>query len=226
MNRFGFTDLPALPGTKTEVENISGYLKTNKWDVKVFIDKEASEEQLKKVASPKVLHIATHGFFLKNIDNYDDKSFLGFEANKLRMNPLLRSGIMMAGASVVARDTLNLNKGQDGIFTAYEASLLNLTNTDLVVLSACETGLGVNLNNQGVFGLQRAFYIAGAKNLIMSLWVVDDDATQILMSEFYKEWALNPAKENINKAFKKAQGEVRKKYPHPYYWGAFTLLGN
>jgi CHAT domain-containing protein len=226
LNRFGFTELPPLPGTKTEVENISSSLKTNNWNVNVFTEYKASEEQLKKVNSPKVLHIATHGFFLKDVEDYEDETILGFEANKIKQNPLLRSGIMMAGASIVARDTINTSFEQDGIFTAYEASLLNLTNTDLVVLSACETGLGVDMNNQGVFGLQRAFYIAGAKNLIMSLWVVDDDATQILMSEFYKEWALDPAKENISRSFKKAQAEVRKKYPHPYYWGAFTLLGN
>lgn len=226
VNRFGFSELPPLPGTKTEVENISASLKTNAWKINTFTEEKASEQQLKKTNSPKVLHIATHGFFLKNVMDNEDETILGFEASKLKMNPLLRSGIMMAGASVVARDTLATEFEQDGIFTAYEASLLNLSNTDLVVLSACETGLGVDLNNQGVFGLQRAFYIAGAKNLIMSLWVVDDDATQILMSEFYKEWALNPAKENISKSFKKAQAEVRKKYPHPYYWGAFTLLGN
>lgn len=226
LNRFGFTELPPLPGTKTEVENISASLKNNSWKVNLFTEAKASEEQLKKVNSPKVLHIATHGFFLKDVEDYEDETILGFEASKIKQNPLLRSGIMMAGASIVARDTLNTTFDQDGIFTAYEASLLNLTNTDLVVLSACETGLGVDVNNQGVFGLQRAFYIAGAKNLIMSLWVVDDDATQILMSEFYKEWALDPVKENITKAFKQAQSEVRKKYPHPYYWGAFTLLGN
>lgn len=226
VNRFGFSELPALPGTQTEVDNISSSLKENKWQTKVYIDKFATEAQLKKVQSPKVLHIATHGFFLKDVMDNEDKSILGFETTKLKSNPLLRSGIMMAGASVVARDTVNIYKEQDGIFTAYEASLLNLYNTDLVVLSACETGLGVDMNNQGVFGLQRAFYIAGAKNLIMSLWVVDDEATQILMSEFYKNWSMNPSRENISPAFKKAQAEVRKKYPHPYYWAAFVLLGN
>lgn len=226
MNRFGFTELPPLPGTKTEVENISSALQGSKWNVKVSIREQASETRLKQVNSPKVLHIATHGFFLKDIDENEDKSILGFDALKIKQNPLLRSGIMLAGASVVARDTLSSLFEQDGIFTAYEASLLNLSNTDLVVLSACETGLGVDINNQGVFGLQRAFYIAGAKNLIMSLWVVDDEATQILMSAFYKEWAKNPFRETIPSAFKKAQLEVRQKYPHPYYWGAFVLLGN
>lgn len=226
VNRFGFSELPPLPGTQTEVDNISGSLKNSGWKTSVFIDRFATEEQLKKVNSPKVLHIATHGFFLKDVMDNEDESILGFESTKLKMNPLLRSGLMMAGASVVARDTINIYKDQDGIFTAYEASLLNLYNTDLVVLSACETGLGVDMNNQGVFGLQRAFYIAGAKNLIMSLWVVDDEATQILMSEFYKNWSANPVRENISASFKKAQAEVRKKYPHPYYWGAFVLLGN
>lgn len=224
-NRFGFSELPPLPGTQTEVENISASLKQNDWKVSTYTKTEATESALKTVESPKVLHIATHGFFLKNIKEYEDKSILGFETNNLKSNPLLRSGIMMAGASVVARDTNNIYKEQDGIFTAYEASLLNLTNTDLVVLSACETGLGVDLNSQGVFGLQRAFYIAGAKNLIMSLWAVDDDATQLLMSEFYREWSKQPTQQTISAAFKKAQAEVRKRYPHPYYWGAFVLLG-
>jgi CHAT domain-containing protein len=227
VNRFGFSELTPLPGTKTEIENISRSLGDSKWKINSFTKENASETQLKKVQSPKVLHIATHGFFLKYVEESEDKSILGFEANALKHNPFLRSGIMMAGASVVARDTLNINSfDQDGIFTAYEASLLNLNNTDLVVLSACETGLGVSRNNQGVFGLQYAFYMAGARNLIMSLWVVDDEATQILMSEFYKAWGSDPSSDNISAAFKKAQGEVRKKYPQPYYWGAFQLLGH
>jgi len=87
-------------------------------------------------------------FFLKNVEDSEDKSILGFEANTLKSNPFLRSGIMMAGASVVARDTLHTAFNQDGIFYSLRSSLLNLSNTDLVVLSACETGLGVSLNNQ------------------------------------------------------------------------------
>ncbi len=225
-SRYGLFKLVPLPGTKTEVENISKFLQGSRWNVNMYQKELASEDQLKKTVSPKVLHIATHGYFLKDVYDKNDKSFLGFEANKIKQNPLLQSGIMLAGASLVAKDTVNSARDQDGIFTAYEASLLNLSNTDLVILSACETGLGHDINNQGVFGLQRAFYIAGAKNLIMSLWSVDDDATQILMTEFYKVWSLNPTKEFISTSFNKAQQEVRKKYPHPYYWGAFILLGN
>ena len=225
-SRYGLFKLVPLPGTKIEVENISQYLENSKWSVNMYQKELASEEQLKQTGSPKVLHIATHGYFLKDIYDKDDKSFLGFEEYKIKSNPLLQSGIMLAGASMAAKDTTNNTTAQDGIFTAYEASLLNLSNTDLVILSACETGLGRDINNQGVFGLQRAFYIAGAKNLIMSLWSVDDDATQLLMTAFYKEWSLNPTQEMISSAFNKAQLDVRKKYPQPYYWGAFILLGN
>ncbi len=225
-SRYGLFKLVPLPGTKTEVENISKFLENSKWKVNMYQKEFACEEQLKKVVSPKVLHIATHGYFLKDVYDKDDKSFFGFEEYKIKSNPLLQSGIMLAGASLAAKDTSDNKKAQDGIFTAYEASLLNLSNTDLVILSACETGLGRDINNQGVFGLQRAFYIAGAKNLIMSLWSVDDDATQLLMTEFYKQWSLNSSHEFISKSFVKAQQEVRKKYPHPYYWGAFILLGN
>ena len=224
-SRYGMFKLVPLPGTKTEVDNIAQFLETTNWKVNMYQKEQASEEQLKKTISPKVLHIATHGYFLKDIYDKEDKSFFGFEEYKIKSNPLLQSGIMLAGASLAAKDTTN-SLTQDGIFTAYEASLLNLNNTDLVVLSACETGLGHDINNQGVFGLQRAFYIAGAKNLIMSLWSVDDDATQLLMTAFYREWSLNPSKGMISKAFNKAQREVQKKYPQPYYWGAFVLLGN
>lgn len=225
LNRYGFTELPALPGTQTEVENISSALKSMQWKFNVFTGKEASESELKKVNSPKILHIATHGFFLSDVNDIEDAHILGFESDRVRENPLLRSGIILAGATAAANDSIN-KREQDGIFTAYEASLLNLSKTDLVVLSACETGLGVDINNQGVFGLQRAFYIAGAKNLIMSLWAVDDEATQMLMSEFYKNLLLNPKSNNLQNCLTKAQLEVRKKYPHPNYWGAFVLLGN
>ena len=224
-SRYGMFKLVPLPGTKTEVDNIAQFLETAKWKVNMYQKELASEEQLKKTISPKVLHIATHGYFLKDIYDKEDKSFFGFEEYKIKSNPLLQSGIMLAGASLAAKDTTN-SLAQDGIFTAYEASLLNLSETDLVVLSACETGLGRDINNQGVFGLQRAFYIAGAKNLIMSLWSVDDDATQLLMTAFYKEWSVNPTQATISAAFNKAQREVQKKYPQPYYWGAFVLLGN
>jgi CHAT domain-containing protein/tetratricopeptide (TPR) repeat protein len=218
--RFGLINLAKLPGTKTEVKEIANALKNNRWNTSVFIDQYASEENLRKVNSPKILHIATHGFYLKDVDS-DDKFFLGFDKTTIKNNSLLRSGIILAGAGPSTQDSTNTNSENDGILTASEACLLELNGTDLVVLSACQTGLGDEMGTEGVAGLQRSFTIAGAKNIIMSLWPVDDNATQFLMTTFYKSYALT---QNPETAFKLAQLEVKKKYPQPLYWAAFVLL--
>lgn len=218
--RFGLTNLSKLPGTKTEVEEISRSLNAQNWKTLSYTDEYASEENLRKINSPKILHIATHGFYLKSVES-DDKLFLGFENSAINDNSLLRSGIILAGAGPSTADSLNKDSENDGIVTAYEASLLNLSNTDLVVLSACQTGLGDEMGSEGVAGLQRSFTIAGAKNIIMSLWPVDDDATQQLMTEFYKNYAIT---QNAETSFKIAQLAVKKKYPKPYFWAAFVLL--
>jgi CHAT domain-containing protein len=221
-SRFGFSELPELPGTKVETEMISDVFKAKGWDTKLFLAKQATEEKVKETESPTILHIATHGFFLPNLD-YSDEKIMGFETEVARENPLLRSGVIMAGAA--SKDTL-IEKKEDGILTAYEASLLNLQNTELVTLSACETGLGDQLlNGQGVYGLQRAFLTAGAKSILMSLWVVDDYATQELMTNFYTDWLQNYSPKNKRAAFRKAQLEVKKRYPNPYFWGAFVMVG-
>jgi CHAT domain-containing protein len=204
------------------VENIGEIIKKTDWKVEIWTGETALEDRLKELKSPRLLHIATHGFFRT-------------EGSK-EGNPLLNSGLLLSGAN----RSLNGEKSDDiddGILTAYEAMNLNLDNTDLVVLSACETGLGEIKNGEGVYGLQRAFKVAGAQSLIMSLWKVDDDATQELMVSFYKHW-IGSASEQPNKggkgltpvlskraAFLKAQKELKAKYPNPYYWGAFVMVG-
>lgn len=218
--RYGLSNLAKLPGTKTEVEDIARELKGRNWQVNSFTEEQASEENLRKLHSPKVLHIATHGFYLKDVES-EDRLFLGFENSMIRNNSLLRSGIILAGAGPATEDSTNRNSENDGILTAYEACLLDLSNTELVVLSACQTGLGDEMGTEGVAGLQRSLTIAGARHIIMSLWPVDDNATQQLMTEFYRTYA---ATQNVEQAFKTAQSAVRKKYPQPFYWAAFVLL--
>lgn len=218
--RFGLSNLAKLPGTKKEVLDISATLKATGWETSQYLEQFASEANVRAVRAPGVLHIATHGFYLKDIET-EDKFFLGFDKGAIRRDAMLRSGLILAGAGPATQDSARQDSQNDGILTAAEASLLDLSNTDLVVLSACQTGLGDDFGTEGVAGLQRSFAIAGARNIIMSLWPVDDQATQALMTHFYKNYASGTS---VETSFRLAQAEVRKTYPHPSYWAAFVLL--
>jgi CHAT domain-containing protein len=213
--------LSPLPGTEKEVENIAKYLKSKKWDVFKYTKSDAVKGAVKSANSPRVLHIATHGLFLSDIKT-NEKEIFGIETKRLLENPLLRSGLFFAGACNTAGENFRPSGYDNGFLTAYEAMNLNLDKTQLVVLSACETGLGEIKNGEGVYGLQRAFIQAGAKSIIMSLWSVSDEATQELMSIFYKEWLGGKTK---REAFHYAQMKLKEKYSYPYYWGAFVMVG-
>jgi len=227
-----------LPGTRSEIEGISSILRQNGWRVETLTGDNALEETLKESYNPSILHIATHGFFQADT-TYGE-------------NPLIRSGLLLSGANKTLAGEKD-DQVEDGILTAYEAMNLNLDNTDLVVLSACETGLGEIKNGEGVYGLQRAFKVAGAKSIIMSLWKVSDQATQELMVSFYRHWLNSPQTPEgglklpnpklsgntppksppsrgglggaKRAAFLKAQKELKAKYPNPYFWGAFVMVG-
>lgn len=213
-----------LPGTRVEIEKIGETMKSLNWNVKEFLGESAIEEALKSLDNPKVLHIATHGKFLKNIKR--KKKFFNIGAADLSEHPLLRSMLFFSGAEESLSEKKTSNKSgfqvEDGILTAYEAMNLNLDSVELVTLSACETGLGAIKNGDGVYGLQKAFQIAGAKTLIMSLWTVSDKATQELMTDFYEKWLSGMSK---REAFRRAQFDLKKKYPGFYYWGAFVMIG-
>lgn len=226
---FGFPDygakglLVALPGTKVEIDAVSEITKAKGYTTNIFTQKQASEENFKKINSPSLLHIATHGFFLQESQSTGDKVF-GIEVNQAKDNPLLRSGLMLADAEQTmetATQGTEASSANNGVLTAYEVITLDLKNTDLVVLSACETGLGEIKSGEGVYGLQRAFQVAGAESVIMSLWKVSDEATKQLMTTFYEEWMSGKDKEQ---AFFTAQKSLRKDFPEPYYWGAFVML--
>ena len=210
-----------LPGTEKEINQVQFMLKQKGWDSKEYMENTATEEKIKELSSPKIFHVATHGFY-KPADQLSSESELEGNEAQLTQNPLMRTGLMLKGAGDLWDKTEYNYNMENGILTAYEAMNLNLDKTDLVVLSACETGLGQLEAGEGVYGLQRAFLVAGAKILIMSMFKVDDEATQKLMLKFYQKW-LNTG--NPRQSFIEAKKELRVEYPEPYYWGAFMMIG-
>jgi CHAT domain-containing protein/Tfp pilus assembly protein PilF len=230
--------LGRLPGTRVEGERIARML-----GVKPLLGEEAMEARIKACRSPRILHLATHGFFLADQRRDPNQELRGLgllggqagdgfaqmsEMPSERMsgpgmeNPLLRSGVILAGFKTWLKGGSLPAEAEDGLLTAEDVSGLDLLATELVVLSACETGLGEVRTGEGVFGLRRAFVLAGAKTLVMSLWKVPDEATRELMEDFYRRILRG---EPRAEALRQAQLEMKKKYPDPFYWGAFICQG-
>jgi CHAT domain-containing protein/Tfp pilus assembly protein PilF len=213
-----------LPGTATEIAEIKKALEGNQWKVTMHMQEHAREESIKAVNQADILHIATHGFFITP-NAEETQHVFSSDLSNVENNSMLRSGLLFAGAEKYLLDKLSGNAKtdtDDGVLTAYEVMNLNLDFTKMVVLSACETGTGDVRNGEGVYGLQRAFMLAGVKSLIMSLWKVDDAATQQLMTQFYSNWLLS---NDRSSAFYKTQLAMKKEFPHPFYWGAFVVVG-
>jgi len=212
--------------TDEEAWTVQGQVKARNIPNTRYSGREGNEESFKQLDGAKtgLIHLATHGFFLEDIEekaeDRDRVQRLGGGAQKAFENPLLRSGLILAGGNN-AWNNNPVEGVEDGILTADEIARLNLTGTRLVVLSACQTGLGDVNNSEGVFGLQRAFKLAGVETLIMSLWNVDDKTTADLMTAFYEGWLSGKSKQE---AFKEAQRQVRAKTPEPYYWAAFVIM--
>ncbi|MFZ1516101.1 MAG: CHAT domain-containing protein, partial [Saprospiraceae bacterium] len=219
-----------LAGTEREVNSIEKLILAAGMKVNLKKGYQATEESFKNIGannapSPRILHIATHGYFFPDPKSTAKRTGLNGEQEsvfKISDHPMLRSGLIMAGGNVAWQGKQTLEGKEDGILTAYEISQMNLSNTELVVLSACETGLGELQGNEGVYGLQRAFKIAGAKYLIMSLWQVPDKQTSLLMTTFYKKWLED--KMSIPDAFHAAQKELRDIGLDPYQWAGFVLV--
>ena len=214
--------LEQLPGTEAEVKNITKLLTAAKIKPTALYGVNATETKVKAINSPSILHIATHGYFLSDLSKMQTTKVLGIDMSAAKENPLLRSGVLLANCDNVFDENFRPSaNSENGVLTAYEAISLNLDKTDLVVLSACETGLGSVKQGEGVYGLQRAFLIAGARSIIMSLWSVSDEATMKLMTLFYTNYAKTG---NKSQAFSEAIKQLKLKYKQPFYWSAFVML--
>lgn len=215
-----------LPGTLKEVEEIAGSFTIKP---RLITELKGTEESFKALAgsSIDIIHLATHGFFWTEdiADNRSYVSFLNRNTGKKQTaedNALLRSGLFLSGANIGLKGETLPDDVEDGVLTAAELSNINLGQVDMVVMSACESGLG-ETSGEGVFGLQRGFKLAGANTLLMSLWKVDDSATQFLMTNFYKNYLSGKTKQE---SLKLAQQSLRNdpEYDNPDFWAAFILL--
>jgi len=219
----GYSQWTPLLGTEREGLQVAQLLNS-----KLISGAAATTTSIKRTQGPRVLHIATHGFFVSDQESptTDPLRVVQEQASQLqamrREDPQLRSGLVLAGANQPEG-----NPEDDGYLTAAEAVSLNLKGTELVVLSACSTGQGIVRTGQGVYGLQRSLTVAGARSTLLSLWKVDDAATSTFMTSFYKRLK---AGESRSDALAAVQKEFREgpipAWHHPYYWAAWQLVGD
>jgi CHAT domain-containing protein len=219
-------DIPwaPLPGTRQEAQAIQRLFP----QAQLLLGADATKQALLKLSTPGLLHLATHGFFLEDTAPSSDTRAVGYVGaiaagpEALPADPLLRSGLVLAGAHPSAKPP-GARRPEDALVTALELAGLNLWGTQLVVLSACDTGRGDVKLGEGVYGLRRAFLVAGAETVVTSLWKVNDDVTQQLMEAFYRHLLAGRGRTS---ALREAMREMRRKQPHPYFWAAFTTLGS
>lgn len=231
INRDGFY-FQKLAASRLEAD---GIVKNFPQNVIVLEDKNALKEQIKKIRSPKILHFATHGFYLDieriNIDINPVSWLTNVESTQmnkdLAINPFLQSGIVLAGVNAWLKNPFSTAETDNGILTGEELSNLNLSGTKLVVLSACETGLGTIKEGDGIYGLRRALILAGAESAIVSLWKIPDRATAEIMEFFYDELnKKNGRSEALKNAKSRFRNQNRKIKSHFALWGGFILEGN
>lgn len=230
--------------TGDEVENIGNLLRPHE-KVNILVGVNASEKELFKQISPKIVHIASHGYFYESIRSGREANEIGFTSriidinnelpnilkklpsNKAQCNHLYSSGIALAGANRTIM--MHSSNSNIGLLTPDKVAQLNLKNTEMVVLSACETGLGSTTVSEGVFGLRRAFFQAGAMSLVMSMWEVPNSRTVDIMESFYSKYLIEKLDkwEALRQAALDAKEITEKDFgtSNPYYWGAFIFVG-
>ena len=214
----GNTSYTDLPMSREEVLIVESMLKkAGVEDVRCYLDKQGTEESFMSlgVPSPHIIHLATHGFYYTPEDAVSVQGLSGYK------NAMMLSGLVLAGGNAEWKGEDVPENTLGGILTAEDISLCDLSNTELVVLTACDTGKG-KITPEGVYGLQRAFKKAGAKSIIMSLWKTDDTAAKEFMQLFYESLTTNNWDRHA--AFQYAKDKMRNKYRQPYYWAGFIML--
>ena len=228
--RGAMSDIPYLKGTLEETNNIATIMKSSNIEVTAFTGRIGTESSFKTLSGKKkrIIHLATHGFYYDK-SKTEDVDLLEITLNQkvhsLEDKPLTRSGLYMAGANNIYHDRAIPQGINDGILTAQEIANTDLSSLDLCVLSACQTAQG-DISGEGVFGLQRGFKKAGAQSILMSLWKVDDEATCLLMTEFYRNWIGEGKTKHdaLETAKKTVRSHKEKGWDDPKYWAAFILL--
>ncbi|MEO0726312.1 MAG: CHAT domain-containing tetratricopeptide repeat protein [Bacteroidota bacterium] len=214
----------SLPWTEVEIEYANDVLQTAGYETAMFTSTAATEAELKRIlqtqTAPEVIHLATHGYFFEPPDISEKISLLPFEQAE---EDLIRSGLILANGNYAWINGRSIRpEEEDGILTALEVSQLELDETELFILSACETGLGKIRQTEGVYGLQRALKLAGVEYIIISLWQVPDYQAQAFMSGFYTAWL--EEERSIPEAFNNAQAYMRARYKNPFEWAGFVLI--
>jgi len=216
-----------LPGTRQEAEALQRLFP----QARLFLGPDASKERLLGLETPGILHIATHGFFLEDASPFPGTRTVapsgplaGDKLARRSPDPLLRSGLVLAGALAPAANASEAptRRLEDSLVTALELAGLDLWGTELVVLSACDTGRGDVKLGQGVYGLRRALVVAGAETLVMSLWKVNDETTRTLMESYYRNLLAGQGRAT---ALRDAMLALRQTRPHPHFWAPFITLG-
>ena len=208
-----------LPGSMQEIMQIEALLKANKWQVTPRMGMEGTEESFLSMhgKAPQLLQIATHGFY------YTPERAANVDYLKGYSDAMMLSGIVLSGGNAAWRGKELPDGVLGGILTANNIARLDLSGTEMVVLSACQSGQG-KATSEGLYGLQRAFKKAGVGTMVMALWSVSDKVATEFMTAFYEQLASKQCQWNIRKAFEKTKSIIRDKYPDPFYWAAFVML--
>lgn len=210
-----------LPFTKQEILLVDKIMQSKHVKTDNHTGFSSTEESIHAISgnSPDVLHLSTHGFFVKSDNDMMENKFLA-RFPSLRFSSMQRSGLALAGANSTWEGATDKPEDCDGIITANEVALLDLSNTRLAVLSACQTAVG-DFSTEGVYGMHRGFKQAGVKSILASLWNVNDKSTARLMELFYDKWLSgSPMQQSLNEAIR----ELRKEYPSPFFWAPFVLM--